>query len=114
MIDILTIVLLAAGFFFFMATSIGIIRFPDFYCRLHAAGKGDTLSTLLMLSGLAIHNLSHFSGETFLVSAKIVFIAVFIFMASPTATHAIMNAGFESDMAPWSREKKEGGDDLAV
>lgn len=108
MIDALTIALMVSGFFFFVATAIGIIRFPDFYCRMHAAGKGDTLSTVLMLSGLALHNLEHFSGEALLVSAKIVFIAVFIFMASPTATHAIIDAGYESGVAPWSKDKKEG------
>lgn len=107
MIDALTVALLVAGFFFFVAAAIGIIRFPDFYCRMHAAGKGDTLSTVLMLSGLAIYNLEHFSGEALLVSAKIVFIAVFIFMASPTATHAIIDAGYESGAAPWSKDKKE-------
>jgi len=106
---IIAIVLITAGFFFFCATSIGIIRFPDFYCRLHAAGKGDTLSTVLILAGLALLNLNHFSGETLLVSLKIMFIAVFIFMASPAATHAILNAGYQSGVEPWAQKKNTGG-----
>ncbi|MBU0755833.1 MAG: monovalent cation/H(+) antiporter subunit G [Planctomycetes bacterium] len=107
MINLIAMALLVVGFFFFVATAIGVIRFPDFYCRMHAAGKGDTLSTVLMLSGLALYNLSHFSGETFLVSAKIIFIAVFIFMASPTATHAIIDAGYESGLKPWTKDGEE-------
>ncbi len=107
MIGIVSTLLIAAGFFFFFATSIGIIRFPDFYCRMHAAGKGDTLSTLLMLTGLALLNLEHFSVAALLVSIKIMFIVVFIFMASPTASHAILDAGFSSGDAPWVRKDGE-------
>jgi len=120
MIDVITILLVVAGFFFFTATSIGILRLPDFYCRMHAAGKGDTLSTLLILLGLALHNVTHLSSDAILVSLKIMFIAVFIFMASPTATHAIIDAGFETGAVPWTKEQtdkeeKEGDkDDLAV
>ena len=39
------------GLIFFLGTSIGLLRFPDFYTRMHAAGKGDTLSTVLILLG---------------------------------------------------------------
>ena len=56
MINYLTITLMIAGLFFFFATTIGVLRFPDFYTRMHAAGKGDTLSSLLILVGLAIYN----------------------------------------------------------
>ena len=104
MIDALTIALMLLGFLFFLATSVGSLRFPDFFCRMHAAGKGDTLSTLLIMGGLALYNLSHFSGEALLVSVKIMFIAVFIFMVSPTATHAIIDAGYEYGEKPWSKE----------
>jgi len=106
MMDIISMVLIASGFVFFFATSLGLVRLPDFYCRMHAAGKGDTLSTVLILAGLALYNLGHFSGETLLVSVKIMFIAVFIFMASPTATHAIIDAGYHSGAIPWSKGHK--------
>lgn len=107
MIEISTGVLLVVGLFFFFATTIGILRFPDFYSRMHAAGKGDTFSSLLMLLGLALYTLHHFSGDTLLVSIKIIFISVFIFMASPTATHAIIDAGFESSVQPWTKKEEE-------
>ncbi|UCG77613.1 MAG: monovalent cation/H(+) antiporter subunit G [Nitrospirota bacterium] len=106
MIIALTVLLTVTGFFFFFATTIGLIRFPDFYSRMHAAGKGDTLSSLLMLLGLAIYSLHHFSFGNFLVSLKIIFIMVFIFLASPTATHAIIDAGFESGVKPWTKEEE--------
>ena len=103
--NILIIVLIVAGLFLFLATTVGILRFPDFYSRMHAAGKGDTLSSLLMLGGLVLYDLHEFNLATILVGAKIMLIAVFIFMASPTATHAIADAGFESRVKPWQKEK---------
>ncbi len=50
-IHILVIIAMLTGLLFFVATTVGIIRFPDFYSRVHAAGKGDTLSTTLFLGG---------------------------------------------------------------
>ena len=39
-------ILIVVGLVYFLATSIGLLRFPSFYTRMHAAGKGDTLSTV--------------------------------------------------------------------
>ncbi len=114
MINTLTITLTVAGLFFFFATTVGVLRFPDFYTRMHAAGKGDTLSSLLILVGLALYNLHHISAGNILVTIKIIFILMFIFLASPTATHAIIDAGYESEIKPWTKKiNREGKDDLA-
>ncbi len=85
----------------------GLLRFPDFYSRMHAAGKGDTLSSLLMLFGLTLYEFHELNLATVLVGFKILLIMVFIFMASPTATHAITDAGYESGVKPWQKEKRE-------
>ena len=105
--NIVIIGLVVSGLFFFFATTVGLLRFPDFYSRMHAAGKGDTLSSLLMLGGLALYEFHEINIATILVGAKILLIVVFIFMASPTATHAITDAGFESGVKPWQKEKTE-------
>ncbi len=107
LINAVIIFLMSLGLFFFLGTSVGIIRFPDFYTRIHAAGKGDTLSSVLLLSGLAIYNLHHFSLDALLVSLKIISIIIFIFVASPTASHAIIDAGFEANVAPWERKERK-------
>jgi len=108
--NILVIVLLVSGVFLFFATTIGLLRFPDFYSRMHAAGKGDTLSSLLMLLALTLYEFHELNLATLLVGAKILLITVFIFMASPTATHAITDAGFESGVKPWQKETTEEED----
>ncbi len=107
MINILVMFLVSAGFFFFLATTVGILRFPDFYSRMHAAGKGDTLSSFLTLLGLALYNLHNFTSGSLLVSIKIMAISVFIFLASPTATHDIIRAGYASGVEPWVKKKND-------
>lgn len=97
-----SIVFLLGGFFFFFAATVGLLRFPDFFCRLHATGKGDTLAVLLSLIGLSIYE--GFS----LTSLKIIFVAVFMFLAQPTATHAISRAAMRCGQEPWvKRDGKE-------
>jgi len=95
---------LLAGLLFFFGTCIGILRFPDFFTRLHAAGKGDTLSTILILfacSLYAINSAHHLDKTTILSALKILLIINFIFIGSPTATHALMEAGDNSEVDPW-------------
>ena len=95
---ILAIVLVLSGVFFLIMGGVGLLRFPDFYTRMHAAGKCDTLGVLLVLIGLAL-----FEGLT-LSSAKILLIAVFMFMTSPTATHAIARSAFTNKVRLWTTE----------
>lgn len=107
MITAISILLILTGIFFFFTATLGLLRMPDFYCRMQATGKGDTLGALLSVTGLALYNLS--DGITLsaaLVSLKIMFIAVFIFVANPTATHAIAKAGMDCGLEPWT---KDGG-----
>ena len=104
---IAVIVLTLSGLIFFFATTVGLLRFPDFYSRMHAAGKGDTLSSLLLLLPLALYNFHEMNIANLLVALKILLIVVFIFMASPTATHAIIDAGHEAGIKPWSKKPEE-------
>lgn len=99
--DIIVVLLIVGGLFFFTGGAIGILRMPDFYSRLHPAGKLDTLGSLLAFLGLALFNLHHFSLLALLTSIKILMILVFVFLASPTATHAIVDAGVRAGLAPW-------------
>jgi multicomponent Na+:H+ antiporter subunit G len=105
--DIVVIVLTVTGMLFFFATTVGLLRFPDFYSRMHAAGKGDTLSSLLILLALVLYEFHEVNLANLLVAMKILLIVVFIFMASPTATHAITDAGFESGVKPWTKNPEE-------
>ncbi len=111
-ITIVSAFLIIAGLMFFLGAAIGIIRFPDFYTRMHAAGKGDTLSSLLVLLGFAVYQLKDFHSLAhdwviLLVILKLMAISTFILLTSPTSTHALMNAGWEDGIEP---DLKEGTD----
>lgn len=99
--DIIVCLFLFAGLFFFTGGSVGILRFPDFYSRLHPAGKLDTLGCFSAMVALALFNLHHFSLAALLTSGKIILIVVLVFLTSPTATHAIVDAGVRAGLAPW-------------
>ena len=105
-INIISVLLIAGGLIFFFGGSVGIIRFPDCYTRLHAAGKLDTSGLLLIMAGLAIYELGPFTVASFFTSAKIVFIVILVFVTSPTATHCMIDAGFISGLKAWKKEKK--------
>lgn len=105
--SIAAILFISAGTFFFATGVIGFLRFPDFFSRMHATGKGDTLGAVLTLAGLALYSLDGgFSLGNVLVSMKLMFIVVFWFLANPTATHALLRAAFDSGLVPWTKDGK--------
>ncbi len=100
-LDILGSVFLIGGIIFVLIGSIGVIRFPDFFTRTHAAGKCDTLGLVLVLIGLGFH------VEGTLNTIKLLLIAVFIAIANPTATHAIARAAYRLGLKPLLGSKLE-------
>jgi multicomponent Na+:H+ antiporter subunit G len=99
------------GLVFFLGAAVGLIRFPDFYTRMHAAGKGDTLSTMLMLIGFGLVTMEDFSLGSWLLFVKIMGVVLFIFIASPTVSHVLIRAAFEDDEMPLTEDdmKKSKG-----
>ncbi len=93
-LDIATWILLAGGCFFVLITGLGILSFPDLYTRIHAGSMADTLATFLIFGGLALQ-----SGFT-LISVKLLFIVIFLFFTSPTATYALAQASFVAGLKP--------------
>lgn len=107
-INTLVVILMLSGLLLFLGTTVGLLRFPDFYSRVHAAGKGDTLSTALLLSALILYLLRDFNGETLLTAVKLSLIVFFVFIASPSATHAIIDAGYEAKVPYWTKPDQDG------
>jgi multicomponent Na+:H+ antiporter subunit G len=98
--DIIAMLLILIGCFFFLTSAIGLLRFPDMFTRMHATGKCDTLAVLLVMTGLIIHH-----GIN-LDSFKLLLIVVFIYIANPTATHVLSRAAYRLGVQPWTKDKK--------
>ncbi len=107
LIVVIVTILLAAGVFFMLSGAIGLLRLPDFYTRLHATGKCDTLGEVLIIFGLLLYHIFVYSPgaelSVQLVPVKLLFLIGFIFLANPTATHAIMKAAYNTGVKPWKK-----------
>jgi multicomponent Na+:H+ antiporter subunit G len=106
--NILAAVLLIIGLVFFTGGAVGIIRFPDFFSRLHPAGKLDTAGLVTTMGALALYTSSSFTLGAVITAFKIILIVVFVFITSPTATHAIIDAGVRAGLTPWGKDSKAG------
>lgn len=106
-IDLISIVLLIAGTVFFMGAAIGVLRFPDLYTRLHAASKGDTLSSFCLLLGCALYNVRSLDTIDIIVSLKIILILGLVSISSPTAAQSIADAAYSSGIEPWTKSKPQ-------
>lgn len=100
----LSLFFLIGGLFIFFSATIGFLRFPDFYTRMHATGKGDTCGMLFFMIGLVLYYLFENPNLNGIIQVvKMLSILVFWFLASPTATHMILRSAFESKVKPWAR-----------
>ena len=79
--------------------SIGVLRFPDVYTRLHASSKCGTTGVISIFIGLII--LKGFSH----ISLEIAVIAFFIFLTGPVSSHAICKSAHDSKVAMWMKRK---------
>lgn len=100
LIDIASWVCLVAGGIFCVIGTVGLLRMPDFYTRMHAASVTDTLGAGLVLIGLVLQ-----AGPT-LVAVKLLIIGLLIFFTSPTATHALAKAGLTRGVKPLLAEDR--------
>ena len=101
-LEIVATAFIAVGTFFGFVATVGIIRLPDLYSRLHAASKSDTLGTILTLAGVAL------TFHSTVPWVKLALLALFMLITTPTATHAITRAAYDQGIEPWTVE--DGGD----
>jgi multicomponent Na+:H+ antiporter subunit G len=101
--DLLSWISILGGLFFIVVGSIGVLRFPDVYTRLHAAGMTDTMGAGLVLIGLSFQE-----GLT-LITVRLLMIWAFLLFTSPIATHALARAALHGKVEP-IRVDLEGGE----
>jgi len=94
MINILSAILILAGVFFYLAGSIGLLRLPDLYSRLHALTKADNLGLGLLVAGLALHS------QDLLIMLKLLLIWLAVLAASATSAHLIARQARRQEKVP--------------
>lgn len=92
--------LLVGGALFCVVGSIGLLRMPDAFTRLHAASIIDTLGFLMVMSGLIIQ-----TGLT-LTTLRLLIVVFLIIFTSPVAGHALANAMKHKNVKPVLHEDK--------
>ncbi len=93
-LDLISGGLLLGGGLIGVLGALGVLRFPDFYSRLHAAGMTDTLCALMIVAGLIMQ-----TGLS-LLTLKLALILLFLLFTAPTATHALARAGLSDGVQP--------------
>ena len=83
-----------AGALLCIVGTIGVLRFPDFYTRLHAASITDTSGAGLVLLGMAL------MAPDWLVLVKLFCMLGFLMLTSVTGSHALANAAHTAGLQP--------------
>jgi multicomponent Na+:H+ antiporter subunit G len=98
--EVVLILLVISGIFSVLG-SIGLIRFPDFYTRTHAA-------TIITMGGMCLA-LFALMVQTFwnIFTAKLILIIIITLFASPTSTHVIANLAYRKGVKPKHLVKNE-------
>ncbi|MCW8834104.1 MAG: monovalent cation/H(+) antiporter subunit G [Colwellia sp.] len=101
------IITISSGFFLLIGSflcfsgAIGLLRFPDFYTRMHAVGVTDTLGAGMILVGLMI------ISTDFLVFAKLAMVLLLTLLIGPTTSHVLAKAAFHNGLTPKSLSNQE-------
>ncbi|MEL6861146.1 MAG: monovalent cation/H(+) antiporter subunit G [Pseudomonadota bacterium] len=97
--------LLLVGAILAVIGTIGVLRFPDFYTRLHAASVTDTAAATLAILGMVL------LAPSLAVVFKLAVVWLFLFLTGPTSSHAVANAAHTAGLQPMigKLNEDEGG-----
>lgn len=99
MIEWLSTALLLAGAFFFFVGTVGLLRFPDVYSRLHALAKADNVGLGCIVFGLALQ------ADSTAAALKLLLIWPLVMAASAGIGFAIARRADKLGIKPWRKER---------
>ncbi|MFN6961742.1 MAG: monovalent cation/H(+) antiporter subunit G [Rhodocyclaceae bacterium] len=98
MIDAIGTLLLVVGACFYAAGTLGLLRFPDVYSRLHALAKADNLGLGCVLLGLALQ------AESLVAGIKLLLIWPLALAAASAVSYAIARRATALGVKPWRKD----------
>jgi multicomponent Na+:H+ antiporter subunit G len=96
-IDFITLALIVVGCAFFLAGTVGLLRLPDVYTRLHALTKADNLGLGLIVIGAALQ----INAWTELLRLGLIWALVIV--SSATVSHLIGRRALMEGQKPWEK-----------
>lgn len=97
--EVLAAVAMIVGTFFMVVTGVGLVRFPDVYTRMHAAGKAGTVGIALLILAPTIY----FATTDPFVSVRGCMAIIFQFFTTPGATYLLAHACYATRYTAHSR-----------
>lgn len=92
-IEIIVSLFLIIGIIFIFSASVGLLRFPDVYCRMHATTKSSTLGLISVLVASIIYfNWARPGVRAFTIEE--ILVLVFTFLSAPVAAHVMARAAY--------------------
>jgi multicomponent Na+:H+ antiporter subunit G len=104
-LDVLAWTFTLAGLFFMLVGTAGVLRMPDVFTRLHAAGMTDTMGAGFLLLGMCVHTvvgITHGEVGYWAVLVRLVLVYAFLTFTSPISTHALARAAIAGGLKPWT------------
>lgn len=96
MIEVVVALLVVLGAGLVLLASLGLLRLPDLYTRMHASTKPATLGVSLSVAALAVH-----AGDLG-IGVRAVLIVLFFFLTAPVAAHRLARAAYQAGVPRWS------------
>ena len=109
-IDLLSWIAILGGLFFMLTGTVGVLRMPDVYTRLHAAGMTDTMGAGLLILGMCLQTglgIAHGESSHWFVLIRLVLVYAFLMFTSPIATHALARAALAGGVEPWKNPEDD-------
>ena len=95
LIEYVSLLLLVIGGFFFLAGTIGLLRFPDVYSRLHALTKADNVGLGFIVLGFSLQS------DSFVVVGKLVLIWLLVLLSGSSVAHLIAKRALKKGIRLW-------------
>jgi multicomponent Na+:H+ antiporter subunit G len=89
--------LLVVGGLFFLAGTLGLLRFPDVYTRLHALTKADNVGLGLIVAGLALQ------ASSWTIAIKLLLIWLLVLLAGASVAHLVASSALSKGIRLWKR-----------
>jgi multicomponent Na+:H+ antiporter subunit G len=99
-LDVVSWASIVVGLFFMIVGTVGVLRMPDVFTRLHAAGMTDTMGAGFLILGMCLQ------AGLGLVLVRLLFVYAFLLFTSPISTHALARAALAAGVIPYTNAQE--------